>query len=75
MDSEGLEGLITYTEASNTLKNMKNDKSPGLSEFTTEFFLMFWKNMGHFVVRSLNCVFLPKVSNTQSQGIVTYLTN
>lgn len=38
MDSEGLEGLITYTEASNTLKNMKNDKSPGSSGFTTEFF-------------------------------------
>jgi hypothetical protein len=33
MDSEGLEELIAYTEASNTLKNMKNDKNPGSSEY------------------------------------------
>jgi hypothetical protein len=74
MDSEGLEELIAYTEASNTLKNMKNDKSPGLSGFTTECFLMFWKNMGHFVVRSLNCGFSKgTLSITQRQGIVPCL--
>lgn len=34
---EKLEGKITYSEALETLKNMKNDKSPGSDGFTAEF--------------------------------------
>ena len=37
-ESESLEGPLTYSEASQTLKNMKNDKSPGSDGFTAEFF-------------------------------------
>lgn len=34
---EKLEGKTTYSEALETLKNMKNDKSPGSDGFTAEF--------------------------------------
>ena len=37
-DSSKLEGEITYIELSTALRNMKNNKSPGLDGFTVEFF-------------------------------------
>ena len=72
--SDRLEGLINYEEAKETLKNMKNDKSPGSSGFTTEFFKMFWGELGHFVVRSINYGYdHGQLSITQRQGIITCL--
>ena len=73
-ESSMLEVLIIYEEASNTLKNMKNDKSPGSSGFTTEFFKVYWGEVGHFVVRSLNYDFEQgQFSVTQRQGVITCL--
>ena len=43
-----LEGPITLKEAANFLFKMKNNKSPGSSGFTTEFFKFFWKDLGIF---------------------------
>ena len=37
-EQESLEGEITYKEASETLKNMKNNKTPGSDGFSVEFF-------------------------------------
>ena len=48
-----IEGKITIEEASITLKSMQNNKSPGSTGFTTEFFKFFWKDLGFFVVNSL----------------------
>jgi len=63
-----LEGLITYEDVSNTLKN----KSPGYDGFTVNFFKMFWKQIGHFVVRAINYGFNNGcLSITQKQGVVT----
>ena len=73
-ESDNLEGLITYDEASNTLKNMKNDKSPGSDGFPAEFFKCFWKKLGFFVVRSINYGYLhDELSVTQKHGIITCL--
>lgn len=38
IESEKLEGEITYEELAKALKHMKNNKSPGLDGFTVEFF-------------------------------------
>lgn len=38
LDAEKIEGGILLTELSEALKNMKNEKSPGLDGFTVEFF-------------------------------------
>ena len=41
LDSNKLEGEITYAELSTASRNMKNNKSPGLDGFTVEFFKFF----------------------------------
>jgi hypothetical protein len=39
---DNLEGEITYAELTASIKRMKNEKSPGLDGFTSEFFKFFW---------------------------------
>ena len=39
---ESIEGRITMTEVSQTLKNMKSNKSPGTSGFNTDFYNFFF---------------------------------
>ena len=67
-----IEGNITIKEAGEALKNMKNNKSPGSTGFTAEFFKFFWKDLGYFVVKSLNYGFeRGELSTTQKEGIIT----
>ena len=74
VDAEKLEGEILYSELTQALKNMKNDKSPGLDGFTVEFFKFFWSDLGLFVLRSLNYGYRNgNLSVTQRQGIITCL--
>ena len=71
-ESQALEGDITYLEALNVLKNMKNDKCPGSDGFTAEFFKMFWADLGHFIVRSINYGYINKeMSHVQKLGLIT----
>ena len=50
---------------------MKNGKSPGTDGMTVEFFKFFWKQLGTFVIRSLNEGFNNKqMSITQREGII-----
>ena len=73
-EAEALEGEITYKEATETLRNMKNEKSPGSDGFTAEFFKVFWCDLGGFVIRSFNeGLQLQKLSITQRQGVITIL--
>ena len=55
-----LEGLLQNNEVTHTLKNMKNDKSPGGDGFTSNFYKVFWNKIGHFVVRALNHAFISR---------------
>ena len=51
---------------------MQNNRSPGSDGFSAEFFKMFWKNLGHFIVRSINRGFLKgELSITQRERILT----
>ena len=71
-ESDSIEGPITYQEAALILKAMSNNRSPGSDGFSAEFFKMFWKKMGHFVVRSINYGFSKgELSITQREGIIT----
>ena len=49
--AEELEGLLTLQEISDTLKNMKNDKRPCLSGFSTEFFKCVLEIVGSFCIK------------------------
>ena len=51
---------------------MKHDKSPGITGFTAEFFKTFWRQLGQFVLRSLNYGYTKgELAVTQRQGIIT----
>ena len=52
--STQLEGILNENELSIALKNMKNNKTPGVDGFPAEFFKVFWRQLKYFVLRSLN---------------------
>ena len=58
--SNDLEREITEAELLSTLKNMKNNKSPGSDGYTAEFFKFFWKDLSTIIVRAVNGAFLKK---------------
>ena len=71
-DRNHTEGLISIEEAAKALRKMKNGKSPGLDGYTTEFFKFFWKDLGAFLVRSINYAFEKgEMSITQRRGVIT----
>lgn len=73
-EADQLEGIITIEEASAALKSMPNGKSPGTDGMTVDFFKFFWKQMGVFVVRSLNEGFTKgEMSITQKEGLIICL--
>ena len=70
-EANNLEGMLTIEEAGQTLKHMKNNKSPGTSGFSADFFKVFWKDLGHFVVRAINYGYRQEeLSITQKQGLI-----
>ena len=66
-----LEGALTIQELSNTLKNKKNDKTPGMDGLPAEFFKVFWTRLKFFVLRSLNLSLIKgTLSTTARQCII-----
>ena len=61
--------MLTNAKA---LKNMKNNKGPGLYRFTVEFFKFFWVDIDAFILRSINCGYRNgSLSIAQKQGLIT----
>ena len=48
------EGNLTFNECTESLKSMKNGKSPGSDGYTVDFYKKFWKDIGPFLFRSYN---------------------
>ena len=67
-----MQNVVTMEEAGKVLNNMKNDKSPGSDGFSVNFFKFFWKDLGVYLVRSINYgLKAGKLSTTQTQGLIT----
>lgn len=65
---------MSYEEAAKILKDMNNGKSPGTDGMRVDFFEFFLKDLGHFVIKSLNEGFKSgKISITQREGIIICL--
>ena len=65
---------ISTTELSITLKNMKNNKVPGLDGFTAEFYKMFWLKIKILITRAIQIYFQKgELSPNLRRGIVTCL--
>lgn len=70
-ESLAMDTEISYEEAKHALKNMKNNRSPGSDGYSADFFKVFWKDIGHFIVRSLNYGYANgELSMTQKEGII-----
>ena len=68
------EGKITELEAQAVIKTMANNKTPGSDGFPVDFYKVFWKDLGHFLLRSLNHAYESNsLSITQKQGVITCL--
>ena len=68
------EGLLSVEEASDSLKRMRNNSSPGSDGLTAEFYKAFWGKIGPLVVDSLNEAFNTSLmSISQRRGIITLL--
>ena len=71
VQSKEIDNEIQISELGETLKRMKNGKSPGPDGFTTEFFKFFWADLKVFYHRSINeGIMKQKLSVTQRQGII-----
>ena len=71
---EKMEGMITVEEMTKYLKSTKNNKSPGSSGFTNEFFKFFWINLKIFISKAINFGFeMGMLSITQRLGIITLI--
>ena len=66
-----LSGKLTLQELAKALQNMKNNKSPGSDGFTVEFFKFFFRDLGFYLLQSLNEGFENgELSASQKQGII-----
>ena len=62
------------SELTKALKNMKNNKSQGTDGFSSDFFKVFWKKIGIFVMRSANHSYnIAELSLIQRQGITALI--
>ena len=68
------EGLLTECECTNALKQMQNNKSPGSDGLTTEFYKIFWTDVKHYLIDSLNYSYRQSdMTDLQKQSIITLL--
>ena len=51
---DSIEGELTLSEIGQALKNMKNDKSPGLDGYSSEFLKFFWSKLKYYILRAIN---------------------
>ena len=68
------EGILTETEIQNSVKEMKNNKSPGSDGIPIEFYKIFWSDIKTYLLESLNYSFeTGKLTQLQNQGIITLI--
>lgn len=69
-----LEGPITYQEMLHCLKKSSNNTSPGFDGYTYEFFKLFWKDLGYFLLRAINASFIKEeLPDSLKRGVITCL--
>ena len=67
-----MDGNLSFKECGESLKLMKNVKSPGSDGFTVDFYKFFWKDIGAFVFWSLYFSYeTGHFSPFQTQGVIT----
>ena len=66
-----ISGEITLDELGTAIKQMKNDKSPGSDGYSAEFYKFFYRDIGIFLLRSINEGFEKgELTSSQKQGVI-----
>jgi len=66
------EGPIRENECEEALRFMKNDKSPGLDGIPSEFYKVFWPDIGHILTEAYNESYTAgTLSNTQRKSVIS----
>ena len=69
-----LDNPLTLAEISEALKDMSNDKSPGLDGFTTNFYKFFWIDIRSFLYDSYNySIQHGELSDSQRRGLLSLI--
>ena len=69
--AQSLEGPVLLEELNTALKNIKNNKTPGIDGFPSEFFKMFWSKLKLLILRVANyCYSKGKLSTTWRQSLI-----
>ena len=67
-------GLLSYEECENSLKQMKSGKTPGNDGLSVEFYRKFWNHLGKLVVDSINVSYEKgQLSTSQRQAVIVLL--
>ena len=73
-EKDSCEGNISAKECLDALKAMGDGKSPGMDDFTVEFYKFIWKDLSHYLVRSINFSYsIGEMSVTQRSALITTL--
>ena len=65
---------ITLQECKNALKQLNTNKSPGLDDFTVEFYKKFWEDLKNCFFESIKySINTGKLTETQYQGVITLI--
>ena len=65
---------LTKEELDNALKQMKNNKSPGMDGFSPEFYKKIWPQLGYFFLNcAQECFKRGELTESQTQGLITCL--
>ena len=69
-----LDNPLTLNEISEALRDMSNDKSPGVDGFTTNFYKFFWVDLRSFLYDSYKYSFEHgELSDSQRRGLLTLI--
>ena len=68
------EGVISEQECTNALKQMANNKTPGLDGFPVEFYKLFWLDLKVILINSYNYSYEKgELSIDQKRGVITLI--
>ena len=74
MNRNECEGLLTEVECLESLKSMESNKSPGSDGLPAEFYKVFWNDLHHYLLNTLNCAYAKGLlAITQRRGLITLL--
>ena len=69
-----LEKRIEIEEIKNTVKQLKNNKSPGIDGLPAEFYKIFWNDIKDILFESFNfSIYSGKISISKRQGVISLL--